>query len=114
MIDHRLRVAVLPIIIAFSAALTCAVPASARIGWQPAGVAPGLQTPIVFVDALKQSTPWLSASPLAEDGDGQITALALGQTASRLVYAAGQLRPVGDYTLLYDGAGSFGFDGATI
>jgi hypothetical protein len=114
MIDHRLRVAVLPIFIAITAALTCAMPASARVGYEPAGIAPGRQAPIVFVDALKQSTPWLSASPLAEDGDGQVTTLASGQTASRLVYAAGQLRPVGDYTLLYDGAGSFGFEGATI
>jgi hypothetical protein len=114
MVDRRFRVAVLPLIIALFTALTSALPASARVGYDPAGIAPGRQTPIVFVDALKQSTPWLSASPLAEDGDGQVTSLRPGQTASRLVYAAGQSHPVGDYTLLYDGAGSFGFDGATI
>jgi len=113
-IDRRFCFASLPAIIALFVTLCYALPASARVGSEPAWVAPGRQTLIVFVDALKQSTPWLSASPLAEDGDGQVTSLGARQTASRLIYAAGQLHPTGNYTLLYDGAGLFDFDGANI
>ncbi len=114
MIDQRFRAIALSIAASAMMAAAAVTPASARQGFEPPAIAPGTATPIVFVDALKQSTPWMSSSPLALDGDGQVTALAPGQTAARLVYAMGQRHPVGDYTLLYDGAGSFGFDGATV
>ena len=43
-----------------------------------------------------------------------MVALSPGQTAERIVYAAGQPHPTGLYTLLYDGRGSFEVSGATI
>lgn len=106
------------------AALACAVLSNAQVqalplllarnAYEPAGVAPGPNTPIVFVDALKQATPWLSAGPLTVDGDGQVVALAPGQSAQRTVYAAGQSHPAGSYTLLFEGKGSFEFRGAVV
>jgi hypothetical protein len=87
---------------------------SVRTAYEPADIAPAPDTPVVFVDALKQSTPWLSAGPLMLDGDGQVLALASGQGAQREVYAAGQSHPVGKYTLLFDGRGSFDIRGAAI
>src|SRR5450755_4393552 len=85
-----------------------------RSAYAPADFAPAPAAPIVFVDALKQSAPWMSSSPLSLDGDGQVVALLPGQTAERTVYAAGQPHPSGLYTLLYDGRGSFAMSGATI
>ena len=70
-------------------------------------VAPSKSTPIVFVDALKQSCAWQSSLPLSVDVDGNVLSLARGQSAQRLVFAAGQARAAGDYTLLYDGSGAF-------
>jgi len=91
-----------------------ASPPSSRSAYEPADFAPSATAPIVFVDALKQSTPWMSSGPLSLDGDGQVVALAPGQIAGRIVYAAGQWHPTGLYTLLYDGSGSFEWSGATI
>jgi hypothetical protein len=78
------------------------------------GVAPASSTPVIFVDALKQSTPWRSATALATTVDGDVVSLARGQVAQRVVFAAGQSRPDGDYTLLYDGRGTIAVDGASI
>lgn len=75
-------------------------------------VAPSISTPIVFVDALQQSTPWTSASPLALSGSGDVLSLRAGQVATRVVFVAGQTRVAGDYTLLYDGQARFAIDGA--
>jgi hypothetical protein len=85
-----------------------------RIGYEPNDLAPSASTPIVFVDALKQSAPWSSASPLSKDVNGNILMLAPHQTAERLVYAPGQPRPAGDYTMLYAGVGSFDVEGASV
>jgi hypothetical protein len=89
-------------------------PQQVRSAYEPAGIAPAPTTPVVFVDALKQSAPWMSSVPLTVDGDGQVTSLAPGQTAQRIVFADGQPHPAGLYTLLYDGQGWFDVSGATI
>lgn len=111
---HRISIAGFVALLVAAIFLTAIPPARAQSGYEIPGVGPGPQTPIIFVDALKQSTPWMSSSPLALDGDGQVTALARGQSAWRLVYASGQRHPAGEYALLYDGSGAFVFDGATV
>src|SRR5215472_6099859 len=85
---------------------------AARTAVDVPDVSPNASTPIVFVDALQQSTPWSSVSPLALSPEGDVLALRPGQIASRLVYAPGQTHPAGDYVLLYSGHGHFAFDGA--
>ena len=75
---------------------------------------PGAATPIVFVDALKQSTPWMSRAKLSLAPEGDITALPAGRSAWRVVYAPGQARVPGDYTLLYQGHGAFRIEGGHV
>src|ERR1700680_1948335 len=108
------------VIISLACPAWCGTPAQAaalqpvRNAYEPADIAPAPSTPIVFVDALNQATPWLSEGPLSVDGDGQVIALSSGQSAQRVVYAAGQVHPAGIYSLLFEGRGSFEFRGATI
>ncbi|HEY5095250.1 MAG TPA: hypothetical protein VII69_09065, partial [Candidatus Eremiobacteraceae bacterium] len=87
---------------------------SERSGYELPDITPAPATPVVFVDVLKQSAPWMSPVPLSMDGDGEVVALAPGQSAQRVVFAPGQQHPAGLYTLLYDGRGSFEFAGASI
>ena len=87
---------------------------NAHFAYEPSDIAPAASTPVMFVDALKQSTPWSSALPLALDDDGDVVVLLPGQTAQRLVYARDQQHPSGDYALLFDGMGSFDASGGAI
>ena len=87
---------------------------AARTAVELGDVSPARTTPIIFVDALKQSTPWRAQTKLATTVDGDVTSLARGQVAQRVVFAPGQSRPAGDYTLLYTGRGTFAVDGASI
>src|SRR5690242_16874999 len=86
--------------------------AAARTAIDVPDVAPGASTPIVFVDALQQSTPWSSVSPLSLSPEGDVLALRPGQIATRVVYAQGQTHVTGDYVLLFSGRGRFAFDDA--
>lgn len=88
--------------------------AAARTALEMPAVAPGASTPIVFVDALQQSGPWSSTSPLALSPEGDVLALHPGQVASRIVFAPGQAHVAGDYALLYGGRGRFAFDGGQV
>ncbi len=81
----------------------------ARVGVSLAGLGAGQGGGVVFVDAMKQASPWLSARPLALDPDGNVTALAAGQVAETVVYR-GDAYPGGDYLLLYDGKGRLELD----
>ncbi len=83
------------------------------VGIEPARPAPGSGAGIVFVDALKQAAPWSSSQALRLDADGNVTSLRPGQVAESAVYA-NERYPAGDYTLLYDGHGTFDFDGASV
>jgi hypothetical protein len=108
------------VIVALSCSVMTGAPAQTaplqpvRDAYEPADIAPAPNTPVIFVDALNQSSPWLSAGPLTLDGDGQVVALASGQSAQRVVYAAGQAHPAGYYTLLFDGRGMFEIRGGAI
>src|SRR5690348_9094248 len=79
--------------------------AAARTAIDVPDVAPGASTPVVFVDALQQSTPWSSASPLSLSPEGDVVGLRLGQIATRVVYVPGQSHIAGDYVFLYSGRG---------
>ncbi len=81
----------------------------ARVGVSLAGLGAGEGGGVVFVDAMKQASPWFSARPLLLDADGNVTALAAGQSAERVVYR-GDAYPGGDYLLLYDGRGRLELD----
>jgi suppressor of ftsI len=61
---------------------------------------------IAFVDAMKEATPWSASGRLKLDAAGNVVALGAGQVASTVIYPAGPYR-AGDYTLLYDGGGTF-------
>ena len=76
---------------------------------------PGSGNGIVFVDALQQASPWLSASstPLRLDPEGNLLALEPGQSAERVVYTT-ERYPAGDYTLLFAGSGRFEVKGGTL
>jgi hypothetical protein len=76
---------------------------------------PGSGSGLVFADALQQASPWLSNSsaPLELDPEGNLEALAPGQTAERVVYTT-ERYPAGDYTLLYAGTGRFEAIGGTL
>jgi len=65
-----------------------------------------LASNVVFVDAMKQATPWMSSAPLHLDVNGNVMALKMGQVADTAIYSTGPYPP-GDYTLLYNGTGSF-------
>ena len=86
--------------------------ADARIGIELGDLSSGSMGP-VFVDAMKEAAPWSSTSPLALDIDGNVRALSPGHVAERSVDAT-RAYPLGDYTLLYSGAGRIEIDGATI
>ncbi|HYK52205.1 MAG TPA: hypothetical protein VEV38_01575 [Candidatus Eremiobacteraceae bacterium] len=90
--------------------------AAARTAVEVPDVAPGASTPIVFVDALQQSSPWSTGSrfTLSLSPEGDVLSLRPGQVASRLVYARGQQHVTGDYVLRYSGRGRFAFDGAQL
>ena len=75
-----------------------------RVGTNLASLVLGADTPVVFVDAMKQALPWSSNQPLQTDLDGNVNALAPGQIAETTIVGN---YPAGDYTLLYDGTGSF-------
>jgi hypothetical protein len=111
-------VRVYPSIAAAALVFTCTAPSLATTVAQQAyevpSLRPSLSAPVVFADAMKQSSPWTSAQPLTLDEHGDVASLAPGQIAQRVVFAPGQLHPAGDYTLLYDGAGTFGIDGADV
>src|SRR5690349_2210017 len=49
--------------------------AAARTAVDVPDIAPGASTPIVFVDALQQSAPWSSSSPLSLSPEGNILSL---------------------------------------
>jgi len=78
-------------------------------------IGPGSGAGVVFVDALQQASGWTSTSParLALDPAGNVRSLQAGQSADRVVYSTEAYR-AGDYTLLYDGSGSFDVRGGTI
>ncbi|MFI5388225.1 MAG: hypothetical protein ACHQY2_00795 [Candidatus Eremiobacterales bacterium] len=88
--------------------------AAARTALDVPGVEPGASTPVVFADALKQSTTWSSASPLSLSPTGDVLSLRPRQIASRIVFAAGQAHVAGDYVLLYAGRGRFAFEGGQV
>jgi len=88
--------------------------AAARTAVDVPGIEPGASTPIVFVDALQQSTPWSSTSALALSPEGDVLALRPDQIASRVVFASGQAHVAGDYVLLYAGRGRFAFEGGQV
>lgn len=60
----------------------------------------------VFIDAMKQASPWTALGHLTEDRDGNVMLLARGQIAESVIFAGAQY-PAGTYTLLYDGSGTF-------
>jgi hypothetical protein len=88
--------------------------AATRVAVDVVDIAPARTTPIVFVDVLKQSSPWSSASALATDADGDVSVLARGQSAQRVIFAPAQAHPAGEYVLLFAGSGTFAVDGASI
>ncbi|MBC5829684.1 MAG: hypothetical protein GIW98_05770, partial [Candidatus Eremiobacteraeota bacterium] len=63
---------------------------------------------VVFVDAMKQASPWVSSlrQPLHLAGDGNVRTLQRGEFAETLIYG-NTLYPAGNYTLLYEGSGRF-------
>ena len=78
-----------------------------------------------FVDAFKVARPWISQRPGAAFGEGGklnltaegwVASLEPGQTAETVIYDNGSHYPAGQYTLLYEGEGSFefGFNSAKI
>jgi len=69
---------------------------------------------VVFVDAMKQASPWSASGSLALDRLGNVTELVHGQVAESTVYAPGTRYPAGDYTLLYSGTATWGIVGGTI
>jgi hypothetical protein len=69
---------------------------------------------VVFVDAMKQASPWSASGSLALDRLGNVTELAHGQVAETTVFAPGTHYPAGDYTLLYSGTATWGVVGGTI
>jgi hypothetical protein len=69
---------------------------------------------VVFVDAMKQASPWSASGQLALDRLGNVTELARGQVAETTIYAPGTHYPGGDYTLLYSGTATWGVVGGTI
>jgi hypothetical protein len=68
----------------------------------------------VFVDAMKQASPWSAQGRLRVDPLGNVASLGSGQTAVSIVYAPGANYPAGDYTLSYAGHGTLAVDGATV
>jgi hypothetical protein len=74
-----------------------------------------------FVDAMKRSREWASTNdhtwedqkPLPQDDSGWVKQLAKGQYARTLLFWDVKHYPAGDYTLRYDGTGTFDFMGAT-
>ncbi len=87
--------------------------ASARV-LDPNEVAPGGTSGVVFVDAMKQASPWTSTGRLKLDALGNVAALAPGQSAESIVYAPGARYPSGDYVLLYSGKGTLDVEGAAV
>ncbi len=110
---------------------------SAQVSTVPHGPAPaarpGLGTNLTavadynrawpFVDAFKTARPWISqlqgaswgqGPPLQVNANGWITALQPGQYAETIMFDNAQDDeadyPAGEYTLLYDGAGTLSFD----
>ncbi len=83
----------------------------ARVGINLGDIGAGSGTGVVFVDAMKQATPWSSAGRLLLDADGNIRFLGSGQVAETTMYA-GEVYPAGNYTLLYDGQGTFDLSAA--
>jgi len=73
----------------------------------------GTTTQPVFVDAMKQATPWTAVGGLRLDAWGNAIALAPGQVAQTIVCAGGAY-PAGDYVLLFDGSGSLSVDAGTV
>jgi hypothetical protein len=69
---------------------------------------------VVFVDAMKQASPWSASGALELDRLGNVTELARGQVAEATIYAPGTHYPAGDYTLLYSGVAAWGVVGGTI
>jgi hypothetical protein len=69
---------------------------------------------VVFVDAMKQASPWSASGALELDRLGNVTELARGQVAEATIYAPGTHYPAGDYTLLYSGIATWGVVGGTI
>jgi hypothetical protein len=76
-----------------------------------------------FVDAFRMARPWISqmqgapwgsGPPLQLDANGWIKSLQTGQYAETIIFDNGlddqAHYPTGDYTLLYDGKGTIGFD----
>ncbi|HXW51211.1 MAG TPA: hypothetical protein VEJ41_04415 [Candidatus Acidoferrales bacterium] len=68
---------------------------------------------VIFVDALQQAPPWQSTSPLVTDEEGDVMRLAPGQVAQTRI-GEGLAYPPGDYTLMYEGTGSFSMSGARL
>lgn len=73
-----------------------------------------------FVDAFKSARPWIAQLPgqpwgeggaIATDADGWLTGLAPNQYVETVMLDGVADRPVGTYTLLYDGEGTFEFAG---
>lgn len=83
---------------------------SARAAIEVSDLAPGRETGVVFVDAMKQAAPWSSKGPLLVDSAGNVRFLARGQVAETLIYPGGAY-PAGTYTLLYAGKGTFDLSG---
>jgi len=85
----------------------------ARVGVELPALGPGGAGSSVFVDAVKQASPWTSTRALDLDRLGYPTSLERGQVAESIVYL-NAAHPSGDFTLLYRGRGSLSVEGATV
>jgi hypothetical protein len=87
-------------------------PTSSRsaMGINLAGVS-DLAVEWVFVDAFKMARPWNSiggTGELALTPEGWVAYLEEGQTAETIIFSE-DIKPIGQYTLLYEGDGDLGF-----
>jgi hypothetical protein len=85
-----------------------------QVGVEVGEIAPGSGAGVVFVDAMKQASPWSAAGPLQLDRLGNVSSLAPGQVTESVVYAGDGAYPGGDYTLLFNGRADFAVVGGTI
>jgi hypothetical protein len=85
--------------------------AANRVSIDVGDISPAHGAGVIFVDAMKQATPWSSKGPLLIDRAGVIPFLPPGQVAETVVYPRAAY-PAGDYTLLYAGKGRFDFSRA--
>ncbi len=98
--------------------LACALPHAAGAATGPTRivdlrtVSPGSGNGVVFLDAMRQASPWMGVDGVPLTG-GTLAGIKPGETAERIVYA-NEDYPAGDYTLTWSGSATFSVAGGSL